>query len=115
MKLKLINNKEKYKVILKEYSDTVIYYRRITTEAYQAIMRNHMAKGKYDGNAAVIECLGKYIISWEGVVDESGKELSFDPKYVQYLTDEAQAELSDCIRGMGNSGGELVAAEKEKK
>jgi len=101
MKLQLISNKEQLKLkIACTDNEVEVTYRRCTTTAAQAISRNHQAAGKFDGNAAVMETLQKYIVSWKGVVDENGKELPFSPELVEYLPDEVQGEIVAAVRGV---------------
>ena len=113
-KVQLISNTEKFQIQLKEFSDSTFYYRRITTTAHQSIVRNNLSKGLFDNDGAVNEMLEKYVTGWKGIVDQTGKEISFDPTALKFLPDEAQAELGDAIRGQGRSNGEAIV-DKEKK
>lgn len=111
-KLQLISNNEKFRFVPENFNDTEFFYRRITTTAYLAIVKNHTEKGNtINFNGVGLEVLEKYVTGWKGIVDEKGKETPFDPKFVSYLPDEIQAQLIECIRGIG---GESVL-EKEKK
>ena len=113
-KLQIITNEEKFELVPTDFVEdggVKFFYRRCTTTSYHAIVRSHQQKGGLvDLNAAGIELIEKYLIGWEGLVDETGKEIKFDPKIAGNFPDKIQGELIEAIRGIG---GESVTLEKK--
>ncbi|NOY60297.1 MAG: hypothetical protein GXO75_15415 [Calditrichaeota bacterium] len=109
MSLKLITNQEKLKL---EFHGATFYYRRTLPLDYKAIVDKHTVRGKLDFDAAMKETLEKYVIGWEGVVDDDGNEVEFKPDLLWQLPDVVHVALFTAIRGVGDGKATIEELEK---
>lgn len=76
---------------------------------------------EFDTNNTIVDEVLKHpnsIVRWEGVTDEDGNELEFDPKYIENLDMNVRNKLYECIAPKPvpvEDNGEFHPAEKKRR
>ena len=101
--IKLIEPQER--LVYKVDADTEIHYRRPTMNERQYAINKHTRRGNTDWWAVGIELLKSHVLGWQGFLLE-GKQVEFDPKYIDVIPDEILTGLFEVMRA--SEGEELV-------